>query len=187
MTCGVPVMRSALLFGVLLTACSVGEVSGTGAVADGGGTMADGGGTACLDRLVPAAAAHDHGNTPGNTNAGLGCVVAACHFPGNTGTGAPEYRFAGTVYKTGGTTPSAGAVVRVKAADGTEYKGYTDSAGNFSILASAAPATAFPATTSTTACPTATPMVGQLQPMGGGNCNAEGCHGSTMRITLADQ
>jgi hypothetical protein len=168
-------MRCELLVSSLFAAaCSVGEIA-----SDGGG-----GGSACVDRIMPAGEAHVHA-AGGGTNAGVACVVSGCHLDSGPGTGAPGFQFAGTLYKPGGTAPSAGAVIRIKSSAGIEVKGYTDSDGNFNISAGAL-ANPFPATTNATACPTSTPMVGALT-TGGGNCNADGCHASNLRITLADQ
>lgn len=177
------VMRSALLVSSLfVVACSVGEVVGN---TSDGGSDGSGMGSACLDRIMPAGEAHVHSAAAGGgTNAGMGCVISGCHLASAPGTDAPGFQFAGTLYKPGGTTPNAGAVIRVKSSAGMEVKGYTDSAGNFSISAGVL-MNPFPATTNATACPTTTPMVGSLT-TGGGNCNAAGCHASNMPITLAD-
>jgi hypothetical protein len=165
--------RALLASSLFVAACSVGELAN-----DGGG-----GDSACVDRIVPARDVHVHA-AGGGTNAGTACVVSGCHLDSAPGTGAPGFQFAGTLYKPGGTTPNAGAVIRIKSAAGADVKGDTDSAGNFNIPAGAL-ATPFPATTNATACPTSTPMAAPLT-TGGGNCNATGCHASNMPITLAD-
>jgi hypothetical protein len=161
-------MRAALLCsGLAATACSVGEVTLNNTVGgDAGGSAA-----ACVNRLTPAGSAHIH-TAGGTSNAGVGCVVAGCHLQSNPGAGAPGYQFAGTVYKPGTTTPSAGAVIRVKSAAGMVVTAYTDLDGNFSIAAGSLP-NPFPATSDATACPTVTPMVTPLS-QGGGDCNS--CH-----------
>jgi hypothetical protein len=95
-----PMTRTALLlFSLFAAACSVGEVGGSSL-------------SPCVDRLVPPSGKHTH-LVGGGTNAGLSCVAAGCHLAGQLGANAPAYQFAGTVYKPGGTTPSAGVVVRV--------------------------------------------------------------------------
>jgi hypothetical protein len=173
-------MRSALLLS-LLTACSVGAVPGNGEVADAGTADGSGSGSDCIDRKTPATA-HDHGG--GDTRAGLGCIASACHLAGMTGTDAPEFQFAGTLYKTGGTMPNPGATIRIKSG-AMEAKAVADSAGNFYVEVGVLPAMPFPANTFATACPTTTPMTTALT-TGGGNCNAGvGCHTSSMPITLA--
>ena len=176
-------MRTAvLLSGLFVVACSVGEVPTDKAGPDGGG-----GANGCVERLTPPASAHLH-TAGGGTNARIGCVEASCHLASSPGAGAPPFLFAGTVVKPGGTTASAGAIVRITAPSGTPIQAYTDTAGNFSILAGALPSP-FPATATVTACPTApTPMAAQLV-QGNGDCNGGGaCHGGAQGpITLADR
>src|SRR4051812_44801274 len=170
MACRVHVMRSAVLISFLV-ACSVGEVPGNGAVSDSGTADGSGSGSDCIDRKTPATA-HDHGGTPGASNAGIGCVTPNCHAAGSTGPGAPEFQFAGTLYKTGGTMPNPGATIRVKS--GTmEAKAVADSAGNFYVEVGILPDMPFPANTFATACPTTTPMSTALG-TGDGNCNKDG-------------
>lgn len=198
-------MRTALLLsGLLVAACTVGELPKTGGIGGTGGNETPGvdagsnPGTdasgahanGCVDRIVPAGDAHQHGGTGGPTHAGEGCVVGGCHLASNLGAGAPGFQFAGTVYKPDGTTPSTGVTIQVKSAAGKIAVGVSDSAGNFSIPAGTLQA-AFPATTNVTVCPNVTPMVSQLVQAGtvpGNNCN--GCHvtgGSAgSRITIAD-
>lgn len=181
MRAGAIVMRTVLLSG-LLSACSVGEVAspgpgmGTGMESDAATSAA------CVDRIVPAVAAHNHGGVAGATNAGMACLVAGCHLAVSPGAGAPGYQFAGTLYKPDG-APNAGAVIRVKSSMGMEVMAYTDAAGNFAIAANSIPGNPFPATTNATACPKSTPMATPLT-TGGGNCNSAGCHAANMRMTL---
>src|SRR6188474_2100175 len=139
-------MRIALLFSaVLASACTVGDVSKPNAGIDGGqkdaGPSSDGAptGNGCQDRLLPAGAANLH-IAGGGTNAGLNCMASGCHLNNATGPGAAAYQFAGTVYKPGGTTPSAAAVVQVTGSNGTRATPvYTDDAGRFFIPAGSVP------------------------------------------------
>lgn len=178
------VMRPALLLSGFLAACSVGEVP----LGDGGGVAmgSDAASAACVDRKTPIDA-HLHASG-GTANAGNACLVAACHLPGAQASGAPQFQFAGTLYKTGGTTANPGATIRVTSG-ATTATAVSDTAGNFYIEVGILPAMPFPATTNVTACPTATPMSGQLVAgiPNNGNCNTGGCHAATMPITLADQ
>jgi len=181
--------RTALLLSSLfVAACTVGEIPRTGGADDTPGTDAgnpgtDGGavGNGCVNR---AAADVPHQHAGNVTHAGENCMQAgACHAQGT----AQPFQFAGTLYKSDGTTPSAGASIRVKPmAGGAGITLLTDTAGNFSVAAGALPM-AFPALTDATACPTVKPMVGSLAQNGGGACNS--CHvvGNAGRITLADQ
>ncbi len=196
--------RTALLLSSLfVAACTVGELPTAGGGNTGGNNTSgvdagsppgtDAGGAhanGCIDRIVPPGGSHTH-LAGGGTNAGLGCVVAACHLASNPGPNAPGFQFAGTVYKPDGTTPSTGVTIQVKSPGGTVAIGVTDDAGNFNIMQGSLQQ-AFPATTNVTACPNLTPMVGQLVQAGtvtGNNCN--GCHvvgGSAgSRITIADK
>lgn len=183
--------RAALLLSSLfVAACTIGDLPKTGDNPGGidagptGGIDAPKNTNGCVDRLAPPqleAHIHSNGNT---TNAGLRCVTAACHGPGGTG---PVFQAAGTVYKTGGTTPSAGVYVRIKTGTTTVAMGVTDNAGNFNILSGVT----FPSTTDATACPNVAPMSSQLVQAGavpGGDCN--GCHvaggAAGSKITIAD-
>lgn len=181
--------RAALLLSCLfVAACTIGELPNNGGNpgtdAGNSGTDAKPTGNACVDRLVPAGVAHPH-LAGGSTHAGEGCLLAGCHLANNPGTNAPPFQFAGTVYKPGGTTPSAGATITVKASNGMTTTGVTDAAGNFGIAAGSLP-NPFPATVSVTACPTLTPMISTLS-QGGGNCTSTGCHGTALPVSLADQ
>jgi hypothetical protein len=82
-----------------LLACSVGEVPTNGSGPDGGG-----GANACVDRIAPAATAHTH-LAGGGSNAGMNCIAGGCHLPGNTGTDAPPYQYAGNFNFAAGTVP----------------------------------------------------------------------------------
>jgi len=170
------------------SACDVGTVlanqggggdGGNGGSGSGSGS-GSGGGSNCGDLVSPAPAPHLHA-TGGTSNAGQACVASGCHLPGSTGTNAPPFSYAGTVYTTAaGTTPATSAVVMVTNA-GTTRKLIADSDGNFyedpALLA--APTNQATANTAATACPTSTPMAGALV-AGGGNCSAGGtCHGGS--------
>ncbi|HEX2685249.1 MAG TPA: hypothetical protein VHN14_01460 [Kofleriaceae bacterium] len=144
-------------------------------------------GNGCVNRVAAADTAYVHSAAAGGgTNAGRACMDAACHAQGGQG---PQFQFAGTVYKPGGTIPSIGATIRVKTAAGVAAPDYlTDTAGNFHIPAGTLMA-AFPgAKVLATACPTVAPMSTALN-QGDGNCAKAGCHvaGAQGVITLADQ
>jgi hypothetical protein len=161
-------IRTALV--LPLIACSVGEVPTNGAGPDGGG-----GANACVARVAPAATAHTH-IAGGGTNAGMNCIAGGCHLAGNTGTDAPPYQYAGTVYVAGSRNPSAGATVQIKAG-GMVYPALTDDAGNFNFAAGTVPGM-FTATVVVSGCPAVMTMPDAL--VSGGdptdkNCN--GCHG----------
>ena len=154
-----------------LFACSVGEVP-INSGPDGG----NGGNNPCITRVAPPAPGHTH-LAGGGTNAGLNCVNSACHLAGSTGTNAPAYQYAGTVYIAGTRTPSAGATVQIKAG-GMAYPAITDEAGNFSFPAGTVKGT-FSATVVVSACPAVMTMPDAL--VSGGNpvdTNCNGCHGA---------
>jgi hypothetical protein len=195
-----PMTRTALLLSSLfVAACTVGEIpdknpATPGTDAGSGSGTTDGGANAngCVDRLPPPAAdAHSH-LAGGGTNAGMDCTLGGCHKKGALGAGAPEFRFAGTVYKADGTTPTVGAVVLfTSGAKKTPF--YTDSAGNFNIRADD-PSLATPfsnGNVSVTGCPTIHPMGGLVTegtPLVG--CGSSGCHGpggTGGKLTLPDQ
>jgi hypothetical protein len=157
-------MRIVLFLSLLLAGCSVGEV-GTGG--DAGPT------NDCVARLAPPGAKHLHA-AGGTSNQGLNCIVAGCHLNNQLGTGAPGYQFAGTMYAAGGTTPSAGALIRIKA-NGMTLMTYSDEDGNFTFPAGSLAGT-FTATTDVTACPTVTKMVTQLSGGNGGGAGANSCN-----------
>jgi len=168
------------------SACDVGTVlanqggGGDGGTGGSGSGSGSGGGSNCGNLVSPAPAAHMH-TAGGTSNAGQACVASGCHLDGMTGTNAPSFSYAGTVYTTAaGTTPAAGSTVFITAA-GTTRKLIADTDGNFyedpGLLA--APTNQATASTAATQCPTSTPMVGALV-AGGGNCSAAGtCHGGS--------
>lgn len=111
----------------------------------------------------------------GTSNAGMACIAAGCHLQGSTGTNAPVYNYAGTVYNAGGT--AVGGINVLITVGGTTKKWLTDTDGNFSVQdpLQAAPTATAQATTKVCQAPTA--MSGLLG-AGNGNCNAAGtCHG----------
>lgn len=160
---------------VLAAACDVGSVvsnnqgGGPDSGVTGGGDS--GGGSGSGSNCTPVAsqlpAAHH--------NAGMTCMTAGCHLIGNTGAGAPEYSFAGTLYRDPqGTNPFPGATISVTVA-GTKHTAVTASDGNFYIPKALAdpPTAANTGTTNASGCPSTTAMAGALID-NGGNCN--NCH-----------
>ena len=111
----------------------------------------------------------------GHHNAGQTCLQAGCHLIGNTGAGAPEYSFAGTLYHdVNGSMPFGGATIEVSVSSQV-HKLVTASNGNFFITSALAspPTAAAPGTALASACPNTNTMAGQLVD-NGGNCN--NCH-----------
>src|SRR5262245_3781722 len=184
-TSGYPTMRFALFASLLFAACTVGEV---GTINNSNPDAGVDPNNACVDRLVPAGAAHLH-TAGGTSNKGQNCIIGGCHQNNQLGTGAPGFQFAGTVYAAGTTNPQAGAIVRV--VSGTTVKtAYTDTDGNFFIMAGSLMG-AFTATTNVTACPTVTKMVGTLTGGNGAGPGANSCNlchavsgGTTTPISL---
>lgn len=158
-------------------ACDVGTVLAN-STGDGGSGSGSGSGIMdCPPAQSPPNAAHMH-IVGGTSNAGMACIAAGCHLQGSTGTNAPVYNYAGTVYNTGGATPAAGINVLITLG-GTTKKWLTDADGNFHVAdpLQAAPTAQMQA--STKACQTPTAMTGVLG-AGQGNCSASGtCHGGT--------
>jgi hypothetical protein len=173
------------------TACDVGSVVQNSTGTDGGTKMdsagsGSGSGSGALCEADATATAPD-----GHHNPGQSCIAAGCHLTGQTGTNAPPFTYAGTLYTTSaGTTPLGGATIFIKMG-ATEKKVITASNGNFFMSAAPAgidiPTNANTATTKASDCaanPTAVPMSGALV-QGGGNCN--NCHrngGTTSPIHL---
>lgn len=109
---------------------------------------------------------------PGNHNAGAACL--SCH----TGSGAPRWRVAGTLYTSaGGNTPLAGATVTITDANNVVTKLVTASNGNFYSGANFA----FPVRVGASRCPDNRAMSAAAP---SGDCNS--CHtaGGTGRIHL---
>lgn len=170
-------LRIAVISSLILAACDVGEIPGTGP--DGGGGGSDSGSNNVVCETINA--------TPpdGNHNPGLGCRSnAGCH---NAGTGlgpnAPEWAYAGTIYKDqAGTMPYAGATIFVTLG-GTTQKAISATNGNFWIEAALlpGPSAAMTGTTKASACPDTMPMATILS-AGGGDCN--NCHRSSGGTTF---
>jgi hypothetical protein len=155
---------------LFLGACTVGEVPLGGG--DGGGADAM---TGCVNRSATPPAPHTHLDGVTGTGAGKGCVSAACHLAGLTGTNAPAFFAGGTVYKPDKTTGQAGATVRLNPmAGGAGLTAITDTAGNFYWPMGVA--NPMPATTSATACPADVPMIQQISNATDANCNSASCH-----------
>lgn len=122
----------------------------------------------------------------GHHNAGQTCLTAGCHLIGNTGAGAPEFSYAGTLYRDlQATNAFPGATIEI-ATGGTTHKVITATNGNFFIPKALAtpPSAAMPASALASGCPSTMTMTGQLVD-NGGNCN--NCHrtgGTTTPIYL---
>jgi len=177
-------VRIVVIFSVCLLACDVGTYTGAvgGGGPDGGGGGGDGSGSGVVCENISATPPDGHHN-PGQT-----CIAAGCHLQGQTGTNAPAWSYAGTLYKeAAGTNPFPGATILVKLG-GTEKKVITATNGNFWFVPGAAgldpPTNTATANAKASGCPDTTPMVGALV-QGGGNCN--NCHkigGTTSPIHL---
>jgi hypothetical protein len=180
-----------------VAACDVGSVVSNnqggpdGSIGSNGSNGSNGsaGGSNC-EAIVT-----DTANLPnGHHNAGMTCMTAGCHLIGNAGAGAPEYSYAGTLYKdTAGTQPYAGATIIVTVG-GTQHKVVTSAtgdagpgAGNFFIAKALAtpPTAAMTGQTAASACPNTTAMTESLVD-NGGNCN--NCHrtgGTTLPLYVS--
>ena len=168
----------AILASLALAACDVGVFGPDGA--SGGDDT-----TKCVDRASPPTAYTHTAGAGGGTNAGMSCIEANCHSKAAPGPNAPPWQYAGTLYQADGTTPNAGAIIRIMAG-GSVAKTTTDMAGNF-YFPDMALATPFPANTQATACPTLMPMSGTLA-AGQGSCNGGtggACHDTARRMTLS--
>lgn len=181
----------------VLAACTVGDgppgEAGTGGNEDR---------ALCVNRIAAPAPAHEHildGANPAGPRAGLGCVAAGCHLTGNTGAGATEFLFAGTVYTENvrpGTIPATGVTVRVfkRGEKASVDSVASDSAGNFIFRPNGRGGALdqFPYETDVTACGTAAPDIRPMSTLLGGpadrNCSAGGtCHGdggSTAQVNI---
>jgi hypothetical protein len=168
-----------------IAGCSVGEVGGPGGPGPGPGP--DGGGSqqlACVDRAASVAPAHVHDDTL-NSHQGEGCVVANCHGTPQ-GPGAPPFTFAGTAFKLDGTTPNAGATIRIYTNSNPTQpiQMQADADGNFYTGGGINP---FPAHADMTACPNTMAMSGSLASATDGSCSSTACHGgATGKIILPD-
>lgn len=175
--------RIAVICAIFLAACDVGSIATNNQGGpDGSVGGSDSGSNAGSDcEQVNTATAPD-----GHHNAGMSCMQVGCHLIGNAGAGAPEYSYAGTLYKDlQGTQPYAGGTVIITVG-GQTYKMVaaatddlattgTPGIGNFWIPAAlATPSTAaMTGSTKASACPTTMPMATPLVD-NGGNCN--NCH-----------
>jgi hypothetical protein len=162
----------AVISSLFLAACDVGAIPGIGPDSGGGGG-GDGSGSntddVCVNAVTPAAPKHTHADD-GSSKQGQACTAAGCHLIASPGAGAPGFSFAGTVFTAiDAVTPKPGATIKV-IAGGTTLTTVSDEDGNFYSTQTAT----LPGTTLATACPTLSPMVGQIQVSGGGNCN--NCH-----------
>ena len=163
---------------VAVAACDVGEVPIGGGGGGGGGPDAPGGvtgfATSCVDRAATPGIAHQHSGVAVNpTHAGEGCLNVGCHGPAQPGG---EYAAGGTIYKQDGTTPNAGAIVRIKSGNNTLTAVASDG-GTFFF-----PPTAqitYPTITDVSACPSSSKMTAKLTATGGANCSQQGCHTTT--------
>ncbi len=108
------------------------------------------------------------------TFAGRTCIVAGCHLPNMTGTGALGFQFAGTVYTQDGQTPQQGVTVQLNPDVGEGASAITDSAGSFFMLDGTL-LDPFPGHAQTTACPTIAVMPETLT-AGTNDCNSPACH-----------
>jgi hypothetical protein len=156
-------MNRAVILAFAIAACDVGTVVPNNGMPDAPGSAS---GSNC-DQVATA--------LPGHHNAGMTCLQAGCHLPGQAGAGAPEYSYGGTLYKDAqGTMPYGGATIEI-VVGGQTHKAVTTDDGNFSLTQILAPAPTGAATGKTTvsACPSSTPMSDALTD-GGGNCN--NCH-----------
>jgi hypothetical protein len=162
--------RIVIIFSLCLAACDVGELPGL----TGDGAGGDGSGNGCIP--VAAQILPGHHVPPMVT----GCMSAAgCHNAGlGLGTNAPEYSYAGMLYKADKTTPYGGASIVVKLGAAQKTAIAADN-GEFYMVPGVAgidpPTNAMTALTSASGCPTVAPMVGVLT-QGGGDCNKGGCH-----------
>jgi hypothetical protein len=162
--------RIVVIFSLCLAACDVGELPGL--TGDGGGD-ADGNGCDPIAATIPPG----HHNPPMTAT---GCMSAAgCHSAQlGLGAGAPEYSYAGMLYKADKETPYGGATIVVKLGAALKKTVVADN-GEFYMVPGVAgidpPTNQMTATTSASGCPNVAPMVGALT-QGGGDCNKGGCH-----------
>lgn len=177
--------RIAVILAFAIAACDVGSVVSNNQGGPDGSTNSgtDGSGGSNNGSNCDQVAA----NAPdGHHNAGQACLQSGCHLIGNTGANAPEYSYAGTLWRdAGGASPYPGATIEI-VVGGTTHKIVTATNGNFMLPPALAPAptNGAPGTTKASACPSTTPMNGQLVD-NGGNCN--NCHrtgGTTTPINL---
>src|SRR5262245_38641030 len=151
---GLPMRSLALLF--VVTACLEPTAPETGTAPDAGSQPVDApSGITCAPAATPPGDGHH--------NAGANCL--GCH----TGTGAPAWTAAGTLYNGARTAPLAGATITIVDANGKSLSLVTSQNGNFWTTA----ALKMPLRVSASRCPSAATMTGSAN----GACN--GCHTST--------
>ena len=170
--------RIAVIVSLLLAAgCDVGSVNAAHNGPDGSNGSPDGSGSGSnpgsnCDAIVATPPTDHH-------NSGQACLQAGCHLIGNTGPSAPEYSYAGTLYRDAtGASVFPGATIEITIG-GSTHKLVTGDMGNFQIppALAAAPTNAAPGNALASGCPLANkPMTGQLV-QNGGNCN--NCHNLT--------
>lgn len=167
--------RIVVIFSLCLAACDVGELPGATSDSGGMGMMDTGNGCAPLAATVPTG--HHPADHESRTT---GCMSAAgCHNAAlGLGAGAPEYSYAGLLYKADKTTPFGGATIVVKLG-AAQKSTITSDNGEFYMVPGAAgidpPTNTATANTSASGCPNVLPMAGILT-AGGGDCNKGGCH-----------
>ncbi len=128
-------------------------------------------------RPTPPEAAHIH-NANQSTNAGLNCMTAGCHEPGNAGAGGAFY-FAGTVYEAAATTTAdQGVTISItNGGVGSAITVQSDTAGNFYYSEAI---TLTNAAVSVDVCSSTNPNVAANSAMAAtisaGACNSSGCH-----------
>jgi hypothetical protein len=179
--------RIAVICAIFLAACDVGSVATNNQGGPDGsvGTGTDGSGSGSSGSNCDAIQSANLSD--GHHNAGQSCLQAGCHLIGNTGAGAPEYSYGGTLYRDAtGASPFPGATIEV-VLGGTTYKMVAQQNGNFYLPKALGnpPTAATTGQTLASGCPSANhPMSGALVD-NGGNCN--NCHrtgGTTSPIYL---
>lgn len=167
--------RIVVIFSLCLAACEVGELPDL--TGDGGGSGDAGNG--CIP-LAEAAAVPTGHHPPDHESRTMGCMSAGgCHNAAlGLGVGAPEYSYAGLLFKADKTTPYGGASIVVKMGDKLAQAMAADN-GEFAISPGAAgldpPTLQMTAMTEASGCPNVAPMVGLIV-QGGGDCNSAACH-----------
>lgn len=186
--------RAALLLpSLFLVACTVGERSAGGGGGDDGSGSGSGSGSnqpGCVDALTADKLQDAHMHTAGGSdNHGQDCTAMGCHKIGATGTDAPAFRYAGTVYAADGTTPSMGGVVTfTPMAGGDPIPYYTDKGGNFYVMMDDGQLPSpFSGNVAATTCPTIRKMSSQVtdnEGCTGTSCHSTGGGGGTLTVGL---
>jgi hypothetical protein len=172
----IAVVVALVLASSIWVACDVGTVLANSS-GDGGSGGSSGPDCPAAQTPVPA---HMH-LAGGTSNLGMSCISSGCHLTGMTGSAAPVFNYAGTVFNATGSGPAGGINVLITL-NGATKKWLTDADGNFYVEdpLQAAPTALMQATVKV--CQTPTPMTGTLA-AGNGDCNAGGtCHGSVSPI-----